>query len=402
MDHLPTTPSVSFAEFAAERLNQDREQITRDWIETLASRLGIRPRGVLPSDDLLDGLPPVLGKAAEFLLTPEESKITAQQLITDKLREIARIRRKQGYDAQEIIREFDDLAQILDGAALKWLDEYGGTPDPKSVGRVFGRLNRVPLLMGEITVGVYQEEEMESRLTTARRLQRFTEMLIHQLKTPLGAAEGAALILENEEITSDQDERRRFVALIRRNLSRARTVIDDVRALALAQVAQAKAVRFMRLAEVLREVLTEVRPLAEETGVEIEIKETIPDLVVDASRVEIVLLNLISNATTYADPDKPVRSVRVSFTRPNESDGEYWVEIVDNGLGIPLEMHGRVFERFFRGHPDAAEGTGLGLAIVREAIQQLESHLEFASEPGAGTTFRFRLPTPQMTDVTGV
>jgi two-component system, OmpR family, sensor histidine kinase SenX3 len=158
----------------------------------------------------------------------------------------------------------------------------------------------------------------------------------------------------------------------------------------------------MRIAEVLREVLTEVRPLAEETGVEIEIKEPIPDLVVDASRVEIVLLNLISNATKYADPGKPVRSVRVSFTRPKESDGEYWVEIVDNGLGIPLEMDGRVFERFFRGHPDAAEGTGLGLAIVREAIQQLESHLEFASEPGAGTTFRFRLPTPQMTDVTGV
>jgi signal transduction histidine kinase len=55
-------------------------------------------------------------------------------------------------------------------------------------------------------------------------------------------------------------------------------------------------------------------------------------------------------------------------------------------------LHGRVLERFFRGHPDAAEGTGLGLAIVREASQQLESRLEFQSEPGGGTTFRFLLP----------
>ena len=346
---------------------------------------------MLPTDDLLDSIPPVLGKAAEFLLTPDEEKITAQKLVTDEMRNIARLRRRQGYDVQEIIREFDELAQILDGAALHWLDEFEGTPDPKAVGRVFGRLNRAPLLMGEITVGVYREEELESRYTTARQLREFTETLMHQLKTPLGAAEGAALLLENEEITGDPVERRRFAGLIRRNLSRARTVVDDVRALALAQVAQAKAGRFLSVGEVLGEVLMEIRPLVQESGVRIEVQEPIPDLVVDASRVEIILLNLISNATKYADPAKPVRWVRVSFNRPPGSE-EWWVEVADNGLGIAPEVHGRIFERFFRGHPDAAEGTGLGLAIVREAVQQLEGRLEFTSEPSRGTTFRFSLP----------
>jgi signal transduction histidine kinase len=170
--------------------------------------------------------------------------------------------------------------------------------------------------------------------------------------------------------------------------------VDDVRALALAQLAQASSGRFLPIGEVLGEVLMEVRTRVEERGVRIEIQEPILDLAVDASRVEIVLLNLIGNAAKYADPGKPVRWVRVSFSRPPGSE-EWWVEVADNGLGIPPEVHGRIFERFFRAHPDAAEGSGLGLSIVKEAIQQLDSRLEFESEPGQGTTFRFRLPTPE-------
>jgi signal transduction histidine kinase len=383
--------TLSFEHFSAQCLRRDSEQITRIWIEKLSSQLGIRPSRILPQEELLNHLPEVLDRAAEFLMAPDTEKITSERIVTEEMRGIARLRRRQGYDVQEIIREFDELAQVLDDAALRWVDEYPGTPDAKAVGRVFGRLNRAPLLMGEITVGTYQEEELQSRYTTALQLRDFTETLLHQLKSPLGAAEGAALLLENEEVTSAPAERRRFAVLVRRNLTRARTVVDNVRALCLAQLAQARAGRFLQVGQVLAEVLAETRPLVEESGVALEVQEPIPDLVVDASRVEIVLLNLISNAAKYADPVKPVRWVRVSFRRPAGFE-EWWVEVADNGLGIPSGMHARIFERFFRAHPEAAEGTGLGLAIVREAIQQLDSRLEFDSEPGQGTTFCFRLP----------
>lgn len=332
--------------------------------------------------------------AAEFLIAPDAEKLTAELLVTEDLRNVARLRRRQGYDMQEIIREFDVLAAILDGAALHWLDQYPGTPDPRSVGIVFGRLNRVPLLMGEIAVGTYQEEEADSRSAAAGQLAGFAETLTHQLKTPLGAAEGAALLLEDEEITSDPTKRRRFVALIRRNLSRARTAVEDVHSLAFAQIAESRADRSLPLAAALREVVLEVRPLLEESGMEIEVREPVPDLVVDASRVELVFLNLVTNAAKYADLAKPVRWARISFDRPPGSE-EWWVEVADNGLGISAEMQGRIFERFFRAHPDTADGTGLGLAIVREALQQLGSRLELESEPAKGTQFRFLLPGRQ-------
>jgi signal transduction histidine kinase len=386
-------PAASFEQFSADRLNRDREKITLDWIVRLSSQLGIRPRRVLPSEELLDGIPPVLSRAAEFLLAGDDEKITAQQLMTEELKEIARLRRRQGYDVQEIVREFDELAEILDEAALHWLDEYGGEPDAKSVGRVFGRVNRAPLLMGEVTVGIYREEEIESRHNTARELRDFAEILMHQIKTPLAAAEGAALLLQNDEISSISGERRRFAEIIQRNLKRARTVIDDVRDLAFAQLAQDRRGRTLPLARVLEEVLTEIDPLAKEKGVAIEVREPVPEVKVDATRVTIILLNLVGNAAKYADMTKPTRWVNVDFEPANGSRA-WWVVVSDNGLGIPPEVHARIFERFFRAHPEAAEGTGLGLPIVKEAIRQLESEIEFESAPGRGTTFRFLLTVP--------
>ncbi len=385
--------TLSFEQFSASCLARDSEQIAHTWIDTLSSQLGIRPRRVLPHEELYDHLPAVLGKVAEFLVTSDAEKLTAEQLVLNDMRNIARLRRKQGYDVQEIIREFDELARILDSAAIGWIEEYPDTPDPKAVGRVFGRLNRAPLLMGEITVGTYQEEEIQTRFNTAHQLRNFTDMLLHELKTPLGAAEGAALLLQNEEITKDAAERRRFASLIQRNLSRARTVVDDVRAMSLVHLAQAHAGRFLPIGEVLGEMLAEIRPLSEATGVRIEVQEPVPDLMVDASRVEVVLLNLISNGAKYSDPARTDRWVRVSFQRQPGAE-EWWVEVADNGLGIPREMHEQIFNRFVRVHPEAAAGTGLGLPIVREAIQQLNSRLEFDSEPGRGTTFRFTLPRP--------
>ena len=386
---------VAFECFAAERLRRDRAEVTRAWVERISGRLGTHPKHVLPTPELLDGVPDALLKAADFLEAGEDRRLTVQEVVTDRLRDVARLRRAQGYDVQEIVHEFDELAQVLDGAALNWLAEYPGTPDPAAVGRVFGRLNRAPLLMGEITVALYAEEDTEGRHAEGTRLRDFADTLMHQLKNPLGAAEGAALLLGDDEVAGESEERRRFAGIVERNLRRAREVIEDVRSLALAEMSQPVAERCVALNDALDAVLAEVRPLAEERMVRLEIRGQVPEVVVDASRAEVVLLNLVSNAVKYADGDKAGRWVAVEFEREPES-GPWWVLVRDNGLGIPRELHDRVFERFFRAHPDAAEGTGLGLAIVQEALQQLGSRLEFESEAAVGSTFRFCLPVQEI------
>ncbi|HEX8432690.1 MAG TPA: RsbRD N-terminal domain-containing protein, partial [Longimicrobium sp.] len=152
----PTAPT--FEQFAADKLALESEQITSQWVSILTSQLNLDPQRILPHDDLLDHIPVVLSMAADFLLVPDPEKLTAETLVIAEMRDIARLRRGQGFNVQEIMREFDELARLLDVFALRWVDEYQGSLDPKSVGRVFGRLNRVPLLMGQITVGAVEAE----------------------------------------------------------------------------------------------------------------------------------------------------------------------------------------------------------------------------------------------------
>lgn len=344
--------AVSFPRFAADRLSRDRAVVTRDWVQKLSGQMGIRPRRVLPHRELLDHIPEVLGQAVCFVRDGEAETLTAGAAVGGQMKDLAHLRRSQGYDLQEVIREFDELARILDGAGLRWLDEYPGTPAADEVGIVFGRLSRVPVLMAEVTAGYYEEQEMESRLTNAAALRGFTETLLHQIRGPLGAAESAALLLESD-VVADPAERRRFVGLIRRNLVRARAVVDDVQALALSHQSHVDTRRVLRVGEALGEVLLETREFLAASGVRLELEEPIPDMAVDASRVEVVLLNLITNAVKYSDPDEPVRWVRVGFAR--DEMGQWWLQVSDNGLGIDPAVRERIFERFSR-----ASGRGGG------------------------------------------
>jgi signal transduction histidine kinase len=390
---VPPEPTPPFPHFAADHVRSRRDEIVREWVETLSARLGIRPRNVLPTESLLDHVPQVIEKITLHLREGTEP-IEFQEVVTTELAALARLRRKQGYDIGEILREFEILGRILDDEITDCVSLYPGDADPRDVALTAGWLHRSLQVMGTVTASIYREEELNDRMAAGRILRDFADTLMHQLKSPLGAAEGAALLLLNDEISAEPQERIRFAAIVERNLKRARAVIDDVRALALAESSFTGIGRSERLSEVVADALAEVKPVADRANVEIEVRGEVPDVMVDASRVEVILLNLMGNAVKYADPEKPRRWVRIHIG-PLQEDDVRWVSVEDNGLGISPEMHERVFQRFFRAHPTAAEGTGLGLSIVREAAAQIGGCVEFESAPGEGSVFRFSLPRPE-------
>jgi signal transduction histidine kinase len=235
-----------------------------------------------------------------------------------------------------------------------------------------------------------EEAPFDQGIDAISQLRDFAETLLHQLKTPLHAAEGAAIALEGEEFGDDPGERRRFARLIHRNLSRARTLVEDVRALTLTQLASTPPGRLLPFGQVLGEVLAEIQPYVEDSRSHLIVQEPVPELTVDAARLEIALYNLISNGIKYADSAKPVRWIRLRFWKAPNLDG-WWVEVQDNGVGIPFNLQSKIFDPFFRGHPNVAEGSGLGLSIAREALRQLGTELSFDSQVGVGSSFRFAL-----------
>jgi signal transduction histidine kinase len=114
----------------------------------------------------------------------------------------------------------------------------------------------------------------------------------------------------------------------------------------------------------------------------------------DASRIQQVLANLLSNAAKFSYPNNIVdihiinlgKSIRVSVT--------------DSGKGIADNFRAKIFERFTQ--VDSSDtrqkgGSGLGLAISRELIQRMGGHIDFTSTLGKGSCFYFELPTAEKT-----
>ncbi|MEO5976046.1 MAG: ATP-binding protein [Chryseolinea sp.] len=105
-------------------------------------------------------------------------------------------------------------------------------------------------------------------------------------------------------------------------------------------------------------------------------------------RLNLILLNLISNAIKYYDPAK-----EQSFIKLEVMPRQQMVNIVieDNGIGIPEELQHSVFDMFFRA-TEKADGSGLGLYIVKETIQRLGGSVSLLSTQGAGTKFSVTIP----------
>lgn len=119
-----------------------------------------------------------------------------------------------------------------------------------------------------------------------------------------------------------------------------------------------------------------------------------PGLVADASRIQQICLNLLTNACKFTEPGRRVL-FRLSYT---SSSSELRILCADEGVGIPEASHASVFEAFNRGSltspgkANIAEGSGLGLTIVAELTRLLKGRIRLRSAVGKGTIVRVCLP----------
>jgi len=369
-------------------LHRRSAELTRLWLDRLTARLDVHPRRIFPSDTLLNDMPEVLRAVSDYLCSGGD--IGAEQIVRDEMTKLARLRREQGYDIDEILAEFEILGNILYNALREEARKYGRKVSPDYAVEVGERLYRALMVITTITATTFREEGFQDRRERARLLGSFGRDLAHELRNRLSTAETALHLLDQEDL--DAPTRERVLLALRRTVKRIEGVADDVHALAIAQGSEETAQgRRLALRALFEETVSELRGMAKERGVRIEAQETVPDVQVDATRVELALINLIGNAIKYSDPDKDDRWVRVSVQR----DDRYWrISVEDNGVGIPDGMQQRVFEQFVRAHPGVAEGSGLGLAIAREAVEQMGGRIWLESQTGIGTTFAFTVLDP--------
>jgi two-component system sensor histidine kinase SenX3 len=239
---------------------------------------------------------------------------------------------------------------------------------------------------------VLAEDRTEARRVEAIR-RDFVVNVSHELKTPVGAL---ALLAETvQDAADDPVAVRRFTERMQAEAHRLSALVHEIIELSRLQVAGAlQEVSAIRVRDVVDEAVDRARTTAQNKNITITVGGSADCLVYgDHNLLVTAVRNLLDNAVSYSGPNTRV-GVGV-----REVDGLVEIDVVDQGVGIPVDEQDRVFERFYRVDPARSRdtgGTGLGLSIVKHVAADHGGDVKIWSEPGKGSTFTLRIPAADL------
>jgi signal transduction histidine kinase len=233
------------------------------------------------------------------------------------------------------------------------------------------------------------EEERSQVVRASEARAALLRGVTHDVKNPLGAAMGYALLLEEGVVGPLVPRQTEMVQRIHRLVENAVQTVTDLLELARADGELQIEYATVDLAKIVQDVIDDHDGMSRERNQRVIVAAAPTTLVTDPIRVRQILANLMSNAIKYTPPGGEI-SVRIVCGDGKEPGGERrtGVEVRDTGPGIPRELQPRVFEEFFRVRSDGAvNGNGLGLAISRRIARLLGGDVSFASAPDGGSVF---------------
>ena len=239
---------------------------------------------------------------------------------------------------------------------------------------------------GALSVAVSQAQAANRAKST------FLANMSHELRTPLNSVIGFSRLMAASP--NMQDDEKRNLAIIHRSGNHLLTLINEILELSKGEAGRLQAqATVVALAPLLQEVMDMLDMRAEQQGLALRLDcADLPAAVLlDATRLRQVLLNLMSNAVKFAGSGEVTLRVRGELL--DDATWRLSFAVSDTGIGIALEDQQRIFEPFVQA--DSAgpkDGTGLGLAISREFVQLMKGELTLESMPGQGATFRFSIP----------
>jgi two-component system phosphate regulon sensor histidine kinase PhoR len=238
-------------------------------------------------------------------------------------------------------------------------------------------------------------------LTKLNRLenmrQDFVANVSHELKTPITAIKGYVETLLDGAI-DDQDNARRFLAIVGRQANRLDAIVDDLLTLSRIEDKNDKDEINLIAGEVgpvLESALQTCAVHADEKNIIVQIDcDEMLVAPINQPLLEQAVINLLENAITYSPQDSLI-TLRCCGSKNMRGERFVHLSVSDNGPGITKEHLPRLFERFYRCDKARSRdqgGTGLGLAIVKHISQAHNGTVAVESVPGKGSTFTITLP----------
>jgi signal transduction histidine kinase len=396
---MSITATQNYALVVSQRIDAERLALANRWLEHLKELLVVPANGVFPSTRLLDHIPSLIGEIAAYVRAPADEEIAANAAVIDKARELGVLRHAQQASVHQLLREYEILADLLESFVVDETARLGLQPSSEECFEILRRLTRsirtllrttIDTFVGEYTTAIHERNE---------RIKSFNRMASHELRSPIGTLLFAATVLKREAVRADPDRVARIATTVHTNAERLSWLVQNLQRLThLSDVTDLPTEQRVELATVAAEVARQLEEMATARGVAIRIGQGLPVLFGDPARLELVLLNLVSNAIKYSDPGKGESFVEIAAADNDAATGTFTICVRDNGIGIATADQPAIFERFYRAHAhlDAelgVTGTGLGLAIAAECTDALGGSIRCESAIGQGTTFFVTLPS---------
>ena len=312
-----------------------------------------------------------------------------EKIVHQADRELVKVRCTKEYLLGRLVNEsffFYDFRRLVDGQ-YRWyrmhvvVDGYDENGDPRFV-----------LLANMYIDDVKQHEcAYQEKLEAASRAKSdFLSNISHDLRTPMNAIMGFITLIEKD--ADNPYKVREDVKKMKASGRHLLSIINDVLDMNKIEsgVMAINSVEF-ELSTFLEDINTVTLQLTRDKtqNFRMELENvTVNKIVGDKSRLNQVLVNILSNSIKYTGESGDIRLIVRQVGMDEKCHLQF--EVVDNGIGMEQEFLTKIFEPFAREEeriPDDATGTGLGMAITKNLVDLMGGEVHIESEPGCGTRF---------------
>lgn len=250
-----------------------------------------------------------------------------------------------------------------------------------------------PIILQGRPVGAIEVfRDLSEEKQNERMISDFISIASHQLRTPLSAINMYTHMLQNGLAGKLDEKQLAFTKIILTSVGRMNELIDTLLNITRIEAGNITInTHLVRLDNLLREIIIEFLPSAEEKNITIvsDIPAEAPEITTDPLMVKEIYANLLSNAVKYT-PDNGSVTVELRITTDSMR-----TTVRDTGYGIPEASQKFIFTKFFRAENITRQdvsGTGLGLYLTKTITENLGGDLWFTSREHEGTAFTLSLP----------
>ncbi|HSW58750.1 MAG TPA: PAS domain S-box protein [Dehalococcoidales bacterium] len=247
--------------------------------------------------------------------------------------------------------------------------------------------------MEENLAALYQKEKLQrEQLEEEARLRgHFINVLAHELRTPITPILASTHMLKQMFSSQTDITAKKLIENILNSSNTLANRLEELLDMARHARGGFKLNRQkVQMKPFMEGVITRFEPTLQrlEQKLKVTLPDNLPAIEVDASRLEQVFINLLSNASKFSGEKTSI------YLNVQINDRELRVDIRDEGIGISPEAQARLFQPYFRAEQGRRhiQGLGLGLAVSKQIVEAHEGKIWVTSEKGRGSTFSFNIP----------